>query len=185
MLKKRHKTRNKVARTSTCLYKFTIALLCLGCGFLFIWILLAWRHKQADRNSSNSVFTLCAFGRLLWGQYVYSFGFCPKVSAILKKSVNWSDTNTLLPGESIGKAIVSLQIQEVFSDEAIQVLLWNMNEHSDCIVSTPGNFKVKRYKYFYAKNWIGKAIVMFQTPEILRWSNTSTFMQKKFESTKP
>ncbi len=28
-----------------------------------------------------------------------------KVGAILKKSVGWSDTNTFLPGESIGKAI--------------------------------------------------------------------------------
>jgi hypothetical protein len=48
---------------------------------------------------------------------------CPKVGAILKKSVDWSDTNVILPGESIDKAIVSLQIPEVLNDEAIQVLL--------------------------------------------------------------
>jgi hypothetical protein len=32
-----------------------------------------------------------------------------------KKNVDWSDTDTLLPGESIGKAIVLLQIQEVWA----------------------------------------------------------------------
>jgi hypothetical protein len=31
--------------------------------------------------------------------------------------------NSLLPGLGIGKAIVSLQIPEVFNDEAIQVFL--------------------------------------------------------------
>jgi hypothetical protein len=45
------------------------------------------------------------------------------VGAILKKSVDRSDTDTLLLRESIGKAIVSLQIPEVLSDEAIQVIL--------------------------------------------------------------
>ncbi len=48
---------------------------------------------------------------------------CEKVGAILNKSVNWSETDTLLHGESIGKVIVLLQISEVLSDEAIQVLL--------------------------------------------------------------
>ncbi len=38
-----------------------------------------------------------------------------------KKSVDLSDTDTLLLGERIAKAIVSLQIPEFFSDEAIQV----------------------------------------------------------------
>jgi hypothetical protein len=46
-----------------------------------------------------------------------------KVGAIRKKSVDWIDTDILLLGESISKAIVSLQILEVLSDEAIQVLL--------------------------------------------------------------
>jgi hypothetical protein len=45
------------------------------------------------------------------------------VGAILKKSVDCSDTDVKLPGESIDKAIVSLQIPEVLNDEAIQVLL--------------------------------------------------------------
>ncbi len=45
-----------------------------------------------------------------------------------KKSVDWSDTDTLLNGESIGKAIVLLQIPEVLSDEVIQVLLCNKLE---------------------------------------------------------
>ncbi len=44
------------------------------------------------------------------------------------------------PGESVDKAIVSLQIPEVLNDEATQVLLRQ-------------------------KIWIGKAIVSFQTPE--------------------
>jgi hypothetical protein len=47
----------------------------------------------------------------------------PKVGAILKISVDWNDTDVILPGESIDKAIVSLQIPEVLNDEAIQVLL--------------------------------------------------------------
>jgi hypothetical protein len=40
-----------------------------------------------------------------------------------KKSVDQSDTDVILPGERIDKAIVSLQIPEVLNDEAIQVLL--------------------------------------------------------------
>ncbi len=47
----------------------------------------------------------------------------PKVGAIRNKSVDLSNSDTLLVGKSIGKAIVSLQIPEVLSDEAIQVLL--------------------------------------------------------------
>jgi hypothetical protein len=45
------------------------------------------------------------------------------VGAIRKKSVDYSNFDTLLLEKSIGKAIVSLQIPEVLSDEAIQVLL--------------------------------------------------------------
>ncbi len=48
----------------------------------------------------------------------------PKVGAILKKSVDWSDTDVILSEESIDKAIVLLQIPEVLNDETIQVLLW-------------------------------------------------------------
>ncbi len=62
-----------------------------------------------------------------------------KVGTILKKSVDWSDTDVILSEESIDKAIVSLQIPEVLNDEAIQVHLCK-------------------------KIWIGKAIVLFQTP---------------------
>jgi hypothetical protein len=40
-----------------------------------------------------------------------------------KKSVDESDTDVILPGESINKAIVLLQIPEVLNNEAIQVLL--------------------------------------------------------------
>ncbi len=47
-----------------------------------------------------------------------------KVGAILKKSVDWSDTDAILSGESIDKAIVSLQIPDVLNDEAIQLLLF-------------------------------------------------------------
>jgi hypothetical protein len=45
------------------------------------------------------------------------------VGAILKKSVDKSDTDVILSGESIDKAIASLQIPEVLNNEAIQVLL--------------------------------------------------------------
>ncbi len=72
-----------------------------------------------------------------------------------KKSVDWSDTDVILPGESIDKAIVSLQISEVLNDEAIQVLLRqkNLNWQSDCIVSIPRILKMKRYRYFFAKKF--------------------------------
>jgi hypothetical protein len=43
--------------------------------------------------------------------------------AIRNISVDLSDSATLLLGKSIGKAILSLQIPEVLSDEATQVLL--------------------------------------------------------------
>ncbi len=44
------------------------------------------------------------------------------MGAILKKSVDWNDTDVILAGESIDKEIVSLQIPEVLNDEAMQVL---------------------------------------------------------------
>jgi hypothetical protein len=44
------------------------------------------------------------------------------VGAILKKSLDLNYTDAILPGESIDKAIVLLQIPEVLNDEAIQVL---------------------------------------------------------------
>jgi hypothetical protein len=50
------------------------------------------------------------------------------VGAIWNKSVDGSDSDTLLLGKSIGKAILSLQIPEVLSDEAIQVLLFKKFE---------------------------------------------------------
>jgi hypothetical protein len=81
------------------------------------------------------------------------------VGAILKKSVDWSDTDVILSEESIDKAIVSLQIPEVLNNETIQVLLWK-------------------------KFWIGKAIVSFQTPEFLKVKRYRYFYAKKFESSK-
>jgi hypothetical protein len=39
-----------------------------------------------------------------------------------KKSLDLSDTDAILPGEIIDKAIVLLLIPEVFNDDAIQVL---------------------------------------------------------------
>jgi hypothetical protein len=83
----------------------------------------------------------------------------PKVGAILEKSVDWSDTDVILPGKSIDKASVSLQIPEVLNNKAIQVLLRK-------------------------KIWIGKAIVSFQTPEFLKIKRYNYFYAKKFESTK-
>jgi hypothetical protein len=121
-----------------------------------------------------------------------------KVVAIRKKSVDWIDTYILLLGESIGKAIVSFQILEVLSDEAIQVLLCkkfesveglyclkprnfqrqsdtstfkqkNLNRQSDCIVSNPIIFKGEAIQVLlHQKIWIGKVIVLFQTPVLAR-----------------
>ncbi len=49
---------------------------------------------------------------------------------------------SILPGESIDKATVSLQIPEVLNNEAIKVLLCkNLNRQRDCIVSNPRIFK--------------------------------------------
>jgi hypothetical protein len=48
------------------------------------------------------------------------------------ESVDRSGTNTPLPGESIGKAIVSLH-PEVASDEAKQVLLCKKFESAKCL----------------------------------------------------
>ncbi len=111
----------------------------------------------------------------------------PKVGAILKKSVDWSDTDVILSEESIDKAIVSLQIPEVFNDEAMQVLLWKNFWIGKAIVlfQTPEFLKVKRYRYFYAeKFWIVKAIVSFQTPEFLKMKRYRYFYAQKIESSK-
>ncbi len=93
-----------------------------------------------------------------------------------KKGVDWSDIDAILPGKSICKAIVLLQIPEVLNDKAIQVLLCkklqsakrlycfkpqnflrgsdtstfmpkNLNRRSDCIASNPRSF----WYYFYLK----------------------------------
>ncbi len=46
-------------------------------------------------------------------------------------------------------------------------------------------WKMKHYKYFYAKNLIGKAIVSFKTPEFLKVKQYRYFFTpKKFESSK-
>jgi hypothetical protein len=64
------------------------------------------------------------------------------VGVIRIKSVDQSETDPLLIGENISKVIVMLQIPEVLSDEALQVLLCkNLNSQSDCIISNPGIFK--------------------------------------------
>ncbi len=131
-----------------------------------------------------------------------------------EKSVNWSDSDTLLLEKSIGKAIVSFQIPEVLSDEAIQVFLCKKFESAKRLDRfKPRNFsKVKRYKFFYTKNfesakwlyrfnprifkgeaiqvllrqkiWISKAIVSFQTPEFLKMKQYKYFWAKNFETTK-
>ncbi len=64
-----------------------------------------------------------------------------KVGAILKKSVDWSDTDVILPGESTDKAIVSLQIPEVLNDESIPVILWKKFESAKRLYRfKPSNF---------------------------------------------
>ncbi len=119
----------------------------------------------------------------------------PKMGMIRNKSVDWSNSDTFLLGKSIGKAIVSPQIPEVLSDETIQVLLckkfesakrlyrfkprnfqrWSdtstftpkiLNQQSDCIASNPRIFKGEAIQVLLCQRiWIGKAIVLFQTPE--------------------
>jgi hypothetical protein len=67
---------------------------------------------------------------------------CTKVGAILKKSADWSDADAILPGESIDKAIVSLQIPEVLNSEAIEVLLRKKFELAKWLYHfKPQNFK--------------------------------------------
>jgi transposase-like protein len=65
------------------------------------------------------------------------------VGAILKKSLNFNDTDAILPGESIDKGLVLLQIPEVLNDEAIQVLSCKKIEPAKrfCIISNPTIFK--------------------------------------------
>jgi hypothetical protein len=59
-----------------------------------------------------------------------------------KKSADWSDADAILPGESIDKAIVSLQIPEVLNSEAIQVLLSKKFELAKWLYRfKPQNFK--------------------------------------------
>jgi hypothetical protein len=60
----------------------------------------------------------------------------------LTKSVDRSDIDTLLPGESIGEVIVLIQIPEVLSDEAINCFYAkNLNRQNDCIISNSKIFK--------------------------------------------
>ncbi len=96
--------------------------------------------------------------------------FCPKVGTILKKSVDWSNTDTILPRESINKATVSLQIPEVLNNKAIKVLLCKiLNQQRYCTVSNPRIFKGEAIQVLlHQKLWIVKAIVSFQTPEFYK-----------------
>ncbi len=103
-----------------------------------------------------------------------------------KKSVDWSDTDVILPGKSIEKAIVSLQIPEVLNDEAIQVLFCKKFESAKRLYHfKPQNFSRRSdTSTFLQKIWIGKAIVSFQTPEFLKMKRYKYFYSKKFELTK-
>jgi hypothetical protein len=98
-----------------------------------------------------------------------------------KKSVNWSDTDVILSEESINKAIVSLQIPEVLNDEAIQVLLWKKFWIGKAIVSfqTPEFFKVKRYRYFYAKNLNRQSDCIVSNPRIFKDETIQILLRQK------
>ncbi len=93
------------------------------------------------------------------------------MGAILKKSVDWSDTDTLLPGESIGKAIVCFKSQKFWAMKQYRCFYaQNLNWKNDCIVLNPRIFKGEAIKStFRQKNWIGKSIVSFETPELKIW----------------
>ncbi len=99
------------------------------------------------------------------------------MGAILKKSVDWSDTDVILPGESIDKAMVSLQIQEVLNDERYKYFnAKNLNRQNDCIVSNPRIFKMKRYKYFYSKKFEStKQLYRFKTQNLLAMKQYNYF----------
>ncbi len=43
---------------------------------------------------------------------------------------------------------------------------------------------IKRYKYFYEKIWISKAIVSFQTPEFFKVKGYRYFYAKEIDSSK-
>ncbi len=80
------------------------------------------------------------------------------MGAIQNKSVDWSDSDTLLLGKSIG---------------------------NDCIASNPRSFKRwSNTSTFMQKIWIGKAIVSFQTPEFSKVKRYKYFYSKNFESAK-
>ncbi len=96
-----------------------------------------------------------------------------------EKSINWSDINTLLPGGnrvsmSISKAIVSLQIPEVLSYEAIQLLLYKKIWIRKAIASFQTREAIQ--ELLSKKFSICKVILLFQTQK--RWSDTSTCTQK-------
>ncbi len=92
-----------------------------------------------------------------------------------KKSVNWSDTDTLLPEESIGKTIASLQIPEVLWNEAIQVLLCKkLYQHSNCIVSNPRIFHDDAIQGLYAKNFDS-------TKKLNRFKPYTFFVMKQYK----
>jgi hypothetical protein len=103
-----------------------------------------------------------------------------------KKSVDWSDNDAILLGESIGKAIVSLQIPEVLNDEAIQVLLCKKFDSAKQLYHfKPQNFQGEAIQVLLRqKMLIVKAIVSFQTPEFFQMKRYKYFYTKKFESTK-
>ncbi len=106
----------------------------------------------------------------LYNSIVSVYGSRAKVGAIRNKSVDWSDSDTLLLGKSIGKAIVSLQIPEVFSAKRYKYFYAkNFNRQSDCIVSDPGIFKGEAIQVLLRQEfWISKAILSFQTPDFFK-----------------
>ncbi len=102
-----------------------------------------------------------------------------KVGAIIKNSVDWSNTDALLSGESIDKAMYRFKSQKFW------MMKRNMNRQRDCIVSNPRFFKGEAIRVnLCQKIWIVKAIVSFQTPDFLKMKRYKYLYAKKFESTK-
>ncbi len=100
------------------------------------------------------------------------------MGAIQNKSVDWSDTDVILPGESIDKATVPLKIPEVLNDETIQVLLRKKFESEKRLYRfKPQDFKGEAIQVLLRqKIWIGIAIVSFQTPEFLKIKRYKFFL---------
>ncbi len=92
-----------------------------------------------------------------------------KVGAIPKLSADWSDTDAIVPGECIDKAIVSLPIQEGFEWWSDKYFYKKFESAKRLYRFKPRIFKGEAIQVLLRqKNWTVKAIVSFQNSEFLK-----------------